>query len=431
VSWLTCQNAPDLSDASELLHLLTCSGCRRIAIAKLLAARTAGDRETVNYDQVFQKLTLTGEGGEKVMRRIKDRRQEAERLAKSLLSQPRRSRLRMLKNPAYQSADLLEFLLEESHSLQLIDPPQAMDLAILAYRLALRLNYEESEAALARAVCLEVNARRLLGSDHRQEAALSRAARHLRDVSERAFFCRTAALVRWEQARTDEASALLQQAALLYKLDENDYELSACSALLGLLYQEQGLLSDALPLLYEGWARMNNDLRPLLTQRVGLALVVCLAEADQEERAQAVLEATWKLYSSSTSPDHMLRVYWQEGLALASLRRYDEAEHLLHSVLHKMVEQNLAEAALVGLNLCGILVETNRAVEIEEIGLALGPDFSEDPAFSRLLRSISYWRDVLASESPAGLREHVRFICADVLRDLRQKRCWIQPLPFA
>jgi len=430
VARLKCQTVPDLSEDSELLHLLTCSGCRRIAVAKLLAARTSGDHGTFNYDQVFQKLTPPEQMGEELIRQITDRRKEVERLARSLLDQPRLSRLRLLRNPAYHSADLQEFLLEESHSHQLIDPPQALELATLAYQVALRLENENSDAALARAACLEVNARRLLGADRGQEGALARAARHLRDVSERALFCRTAALVRWEQARTDEASALLQQAAWLYKLDANDYERSACLALLGLLYEEQGLLNEALPLLYQGWACMDRELRPMLAQRAGLALVVCLAEADQEDKAQTVLEATWRLYSSSTSPDDMLRAYWREGLALASLRRHDEAEHLLRSVLHKMVGQSLAEAALVGLNLCGILVETDRTAEIKGISLELGPELSDDPAFSRIIRSVSDWRDILTSESPAGLREHVRFICADVLRDLRQKRCWIQPLPF-
>jgi tetratricopeptide (TPR) repeat protein len=425
VAWLRCQTMLSaLSEDAELLHLLTCSGCRRAAVAELLNVRN----NTFDYDQVFQNISLTGERGEKVVRQIRDRRKEAERLASSLLDQPRRTRLRMLKNPNYQSVDLLEILLERSHSRQLSDPRQALDLAALAYRVALRL---ENEAEAARAVCLEVNARRLVGDHRRQEGALTRAARHLKDVSERAFFCRTAALVRWEQARTDEATALLQHATWLYSVDDNEKEMSDCTALLGLLYAEQGLLSEALPLLYQGWACMERGLRPMLAQRVGLALVVCLAEAEQEDKANAVLEATWKLYSSSTQSDDMLRVYWREALALASLRRFEEAEHVLRQVLHNMVERNLAEAALVGLNLCGILVEAGRAAEIEAIGSELGTDFSADPAFARIVQSVGYWQEILARDSPAALREHVRFLCADVLRSLRQQGCWIQPLPFA
>lgn len=377
--------------------------------------------------KVFRKLAA--------IEQARKPRQNAELLLKGLLAVPRKKRLLELRDPKYTRTDLLALLLKRSEEEQLPDPGLALELAGLAHQVALKTGLEGA-LTRSRAICLEINARRLLGAPggHRkQDQAISQAAKHLEwHYKERARFCRTAALVRWEQGRDDEAVALFQHAVALFRESEEEDEMSTCATLLGLLLVELGTLADALPALRRGWVRLDWNRHPLMALRAGLAIVVCLAKGKQYEPAQALLEETRKQYSTSVPAGEMLRIYWREALALGALQQVDEAEQVLTSVVQRLLDEgSFAEAAVARVDLVGILTEAGRTVSPEHLVFELGSAAAAHPGLSRMLQVVHCWIQQLAAEAPPDLPEHVRILGADILRTFRRLGLWIKPLPFA
>lgn len=180
---------------SKLLHLLTCPECRSFAISRLLELSVEADEdgEMADYEPVFERLSQLDPV------RLDDaraRRAEAERLLQELMASPAEERLEALHNVCFHSADLLDFLLEQSHTRQIQAPEQAAELALLAAQLAAYLASEDEEMAepLVRALCLEVNALRLGGDLEQAEVLIEKAAVFTDSWEDRAFYCRTLAL---------------------------------------------------------------------------------------------------------------------------------------------------------------------------------------------------------------------------------------------
>ena len=180
----------------QLLHLLTCQECRQWLIERLLDDEGEEQTQEDLYAVAFRPIedaTLLEAAGK--------RRRNAEGLLGELLSFPPQARGNLVTKGRFRSLDLLDLLVDLSHSSQPAEPAQAQGLAEMAYRLAAVLGDEDHEAAalLPHALCLGANARRLLHDLGGAEAQLAKAAPFLACAGERAFYCRTAALVRWEE----------------------------------------------------------------------------------------------------------------------------------------------------------------------------------------------------------------------------------------
>ena len=185
--------------------------------------------------------------------------------------------LRMVRLPRFQSLALLDWLLEQSHERQLQNPEQANQLANLAIHLGSGFGkptaaslHIEAVAALPRAFSLSANALRLASSLSAADVKLVRGSLYLTDVLERSLYCRTLAVLRWEQARTDEARALLAYAADSYEREGVEAEAALCRGLLGLVLLDVGS-ADAPAALSRGWEGSTATGRPLVrpARRVG------------------------------------------------------------------------------------------------------------------------------------------------------------------
>lgn len=411
----------------DLLHLLTCPTCRAWAIGLLLEPTAPNEEEQLlaDYDAVFDRLEVPGAA---VIEASRARRAKVVRLCEELLQIPRKRRLRVVRQARFQSMDLLEHLLEESQATQLKDSAKGAELAELAFHLADGLGDEETAlAALPRSLMLEANARRLLEDRSGAESLLGQAASFLGDRLERAFYCRVAALIRWEDGRTDEGAALLGHAVKLYRADGWEHEVAAGLALCGLLEVEEGQFADALPRLTQAWAALDRDARPLFALRTGLALARCLAEVDQDARARNVLRDVWRFYSEVRDDGEMLRAYWGEALVLARLREWTESIHLLESVRRKLVaEGSHAEAALLTLDLALVLAEAGRGDEIMSLEAGLPANFVANAQTASALREIA----ALGEKREPRLRVSSLLSRVTLLRTFRLCGLSIRPLPF-
>lgn len=418
---------------SQLLHLLTCPICRSWVIGRLLEKNADAEedpKETAAiYEEVFVRLE---EQVPELCERIRSERAEDERLLAEILRAPRGSRLRKIRGVRFRRPGLLDLLLEASHAHLLTDARLAGDLADLAARLATLLAREEDmpASALSRVLCVGAASCRLRRDAKGAEEKIARAASFLAGSTDRAFYSRTVALLRWEQGRTDEAAALLHHAARLYLLEGLPEEESACLALLGLLQTDAAIPGNALALLHEGWAGMDRDLRPLLTLRVGLALALLLAESGQEEKTRGLLREVWRFHAQVADPEEMVRIYWLEARVLARLGDREEARHLLEAVFRKLLEEkSLAESALAGMDLALLLVESGHPEKVRSLAADLESTFAAVPALVLASAAFGDFAD-LVDRGDSQVREAANASSAALVRVFRTSGVWLKPLPF-
>ena len=400
----------------HLLHVLTCPRCRSLVIGRLLDQCAAPDEDDTlaEYEPVFAALL---EKNAEILDAARARRKDAEHLLGELLGLPPRKRTRAMRAARFQSVALLDLLLEGSHAQQISDPLSAADLGLLAYRLGESLGHEaDAYAAIPRALSLAANARRLQGALRRADHLLAKGAGFLRDQVDRAFHCRVAGLIRWEAGRTDEGGALLDRALLYYSANDLVGEQGCTLALIGLLDEEQGPTALALPNLLKGWALMDRQTRPGFAVRVGLTLALCLADADQSERARSLLREVWQLSSHVTDASEWLRIYWGEARVLGRLGEVTEAMDMLSSVRERLeAEGSEAEADIVSVDQDLLLAEAGRLEETESLKTLLPEGFVLAPPNEPELR----WRDVAALPR------------AELYRVFRLGGYPMKPLPFA
>jgi tetratricopeptide (TPR) repeat protein len=414
--------------ADQLLHVLTCTECRDWLVGHLLDDEAGEETQEDLYAAAFTPIEDS-----EVVEAARKRRRDAEGLLGELLSLPLKARANLVTRKRFRSVDLLDLLVELSHSSQPANPAQAQGLAEMASRLAAVLGDEDPEAAalVPRAFCLDANALRLQHDLSGAEARLAKAAPFLACVDERAFYSRTAALVRWEEGRTEEAMALLGHALRLYQLEGPQEEAEVCVGLTGLLLFEENQIPEALPRLHRAWRKVERERRPPLALRIGMALAISLALARQPDRARQVRQEAWKLYSKVPDTREMLRIYGYEGRLLGLLGEFTEAEQVLGSVRRKLLEESsYGEAALASLDLAMVLAEARRVEDIVRL--------SED-----LERSSPRIAPMdLAAGALMGLASHVRsgeilpWECAGasgvaLRRSFRAVGLRLRPLPFA
>ncbi|HYG62378.1 MAG TPA: hypothetical protein VEL74_07340, partial [Thermoanaerobaculia bacterium] len=194
-------------DGAELLHLLTCPECRDAATAVLRAGDGIPGVPVPDYDPMFRRLEANLVHLEEERRR----HGEAARLVAELCSLPPKEREKAIKSLRFERADVLHALLREGEARQEAAPAEAVALGRLAVGLARRLSWPEAgqkAAARARALILTAGFCRLAGQESLAADLLRRAIPWLAEPRVRGDYCRTLALLRWQQGRTEEAIAL-------------------------------------------------------------------------------------------------------------------------------------------------------------------------------------------------------------------------------
>src|SRR5688572_20742040 len=174
----------------------------------------------------------------------------------------------------------------------------------MAALLALRMCEPGEDGALmavflGRAHCLAGNAWRLVGNEAEAELAFGNTVSFLARSAgscDRAFYCRSLALLRWEQGRIDEAVSLLHHAARIFAENGADQEEGTSLALLGLLYVEEGDPRRAVPPLRKARLGAEPGRRPWLAVRARLALALALARLGHLGQSRWALRESWELF---------------------------------------------------------------------------------------------------------------------------------------
>jgi len=335
-----------------LLHLFDCPVCRDVAFANLGPWKTNGPLQTPPLIDP-------------------ESRPEAEALFSELVQRASRQ-LEVFQDEGFHDPVLLNLILEKGEeAAQKEDFRGAAELAWLAVDLASCITSEDFwvQVRLSRAFFLAGSARRLARDLKQAEAAFDSGSLYLTGSTlERGFYCRSLAMVRWDQHSLNEAAGLLRRGAEAFAESGRREEEGACLALLGLLAVEEGEFAKAFGPLLRGHLTLDPQARPWLTVRCSLSLALCFAAFDRNEEARWALEEAWNLYPLVKDDSELPVIQWLEGKVASWLGEFGEANTLLDSARKKfLAQQRLVEAGLASLDLAALFTQAQRPGEVRPL----------------------------------------------------------------
>lgn len=247
-------------------------------------------------------------------------RAAAPQLYCELLAMERHQRQEALREPRFQSLDLAELLLAASEEAQPEEPRRSEELAGLAWDIANQGFPGElvarADDVMARARCLMGNARRLLGDAEGAEALLRAAVSMLTGgpiSRERAFFCQMLALLKEDQKRPDEATALLWRAVGIFRERGEAESQAVCLCRLGFLFFEQEDFEQAVRVLAPARSLLSAHRSPALLARCNLGLAACHARLGRGDEARLFAGESRLLRAWVKSPGEALALDALEG----------------------------------------------------------------------------------------------------------------------
>lgn len=291
-----------------------------------------------------------------------------ERLFLELQELPFEQQARRVRGDSlYRRPGMVHRLLDESWRLQGAEPARALAYARLAAELIEKLSRYGTggmASALSRSCCLEAEAHRLLDRGAQAESSLVRAAGFVATPRDRGLYCRTLALLRWEQGHLEEAMALLVYGSHLLMRGGWLGEEGVCRSLLGMLHlerREPWLAVDAF-----GPAELPVDAaRPALAVRARLCLGIARAETGDLCRAWTARESARELYPRMTGEEDLVRADWLEGRLAGRLGEMEDAAGRIEPVVGKLLALgHKAEAAVAAVELAGLLAALGRTADI-------------------------------------------------------------------
>jgi tetratricopeptide (TPR) repeat protein len=267
----------------------------------------------------------------------------------------------MVRNSGrFHSAELIQLLLERSHSLRYADPPQMLRWARLAVEIAGRLTSEDTaEEERLRDLCAASysqlsHALRVSGDLAAAERALASAQASLHrgtgGLMVRAVVSECLGSLRMAQIRSREAILPYAAAVEIYRhLGRADL---VGRALVGqaIAVGESREPEEALELLFEALPKIEGD--PRTTLAACHTMIRLLIDTGRIDQAACRWIDLRTLYDKLKDPILKIRAAWLEGLLLRAESRYPAALKLLKTAFAGFHEHGLSyQAALVSLDM--------------------------------------------------------------------------------
>jgi tetratricopeptide (TPR) repeat protein len=305
---------------------------------------------------------------------------------------------RVAEDSRFANPQLVQYVIERSHSVRYQDPERMLHLTRLAIVAAEACTAEVSGGELrladlrARAWGHHGNSLRICGHLREAEEALSRATWECGagtgDPTLRARLLEQKVSLQIHQRRFEDAIESAEAAGQIYR-ELGDSHLLATSLIhkahANLLAGETevavDLINQAIPLI-------DCESNPHLLLVACHNLVRCYIDLAQPEQALSIYIETRDLYREFSDPLILLRAEWQEGQLLRDIGHLQQAESRLLEVQRGFLDRGLVyEAAVLSLDLAALYLKTGATEDVRRTAATAVPIF----------RALGVDRDALAS----------------------------------
>ncbi|HXO18530.1 MAG TPA: hypothetical protein VOA87_01255 [Thermoanaerobaculia bacterium] len=377
-------------------------------------AEASGAFHPGSYRGVFERVFDSGRRREEAMAA---EREEAPRLGARLLRQPRAKRLVIVcRQERFRTLALAEHLIDKSRLAAQGDPApaaalEAVETAELAIAIAGRLDRQLCGRSVvkdleARAWACLSDARRLCGDLEGAERALATAEALQKAVpgsaSPWADLLRKRAALAEAKGDLETAGQHLDRALESYRamggVGGQDHAVAQALIQKGLMVGRTAG-PQAIALLQEGAALLDEHLDPRLLASALLGLAALLCEADRAAEAMAVASDLRPLLAKLGDRLGLVRLRWLEG-RIESASEPETAERALLEARADLLAAGLGrEAALVSLDLAILFARHDRWREIKVLSQEMLPIFSARDMRREAMAALLVFRRAVESES--------------------------------
>jgi tetratricopeptide (TPR) repeat protein len=317
----------------------------------------------------------------------------------------------------YATWGLAERLSKESRAAGPKDASRAVDLALLAVEVAIRLaEWQPCEKEWlfelrAYAYAHLASAYRISGDMREAEKAQRQADEWWRQGAEsmgdtlgyEPEILSLKASLRKDQRRFDEALALVDEVVGIYLAGDpetQDFHMAGRAFVLkAKILEEMGNLEGAVALLREASPLIDLEREPRLLLCVQHNLLDYLANLGRPEEARAMLPRVWKLSREIGNELDIVRLTWTEGLILAALDETARATTLLLAARGDLVSRGMGyDAALVSLHLALLYTKEGRAAAVAELAREMIPIFEAQDIHREALAALAVFQQAAFHE---------------------------------
>lgn len=296
------------------------------------------------------------------------------------------------------SPRLVQYLIDNCHSVRYQDPERMLHLTRLAILVAEACTAEVSGGELrladlrTRAWGHHGNSLRICGHLKEAEEALSRATRECEkgtgDPTLRARLLEQKVSLQIHQRRFEDAIASAEAAGQIYRELGDSHALATslihkahANLLAGETEIAVDLINQAIPLI-------DCESNPHLLLVACHNLVRCYIDLSRPEQALSIYAETRDLYQEFSDPLILLRAEWQEGQLLRDMGHLHQAESRLLDAQKGFLDRGLTyEAAVLSLDLAALYLKTGATEDVRHTAATAVPIF----------RALGVDRDALAS----------------------------------
>lgn len=399
-------------------HLLAgCPDCGRKLAPSLQPAGDDSTEESDAYDAMLDRA-VAGALEREVPRWKRERDQLARVLAAARDCQGGITALSGKVEKDLRGWPFFEALLRSSFEARFRDPRAMLELAHAAQSVAAGLDRRKYPPGLvadfhARAWGELANARRLNDDFAGAEEAFAQAAKLLNegtgDVLVAARLLDLKASLRSSQRRLSEALKLLDLAYDIYVRAGEIHLAGRVLVSRGAVTRSGGRSEEAIPLLYEGLARINARRDPGLAAIGRQALVDALIDCERYAEAARLLLASGLRRAFAGDPLNLARVRWVEGRIFAGLGKPQRAEAIFLQVRAGFGERGQEyDAALVGLDLAAVWLRLGRKAETLTLAAEILGTFQSLQVEPEALRAVRCLEEACGrEEATPGLARQV------------------------
>ena len=340
--------------------------------------------------------------------------------------------VQILENPKYADPGFADAYYEHCEEVLFHAPEDALKLAGFALRLAYLLPEGTDPESRQTHQELFVRAYWIMGSAYRKFGRMAEAegpyrkALRIKGISDSvkaALYLRLAVL-RVSQKRYGDALKLIDQAEAIYRAAKDSKGLGHVFITRGYTYNESGRFAEAVPEFTRALSKINPHLDPesgrfhySATHNLGFAIAEC-PSPEAVGIAQVHIRKARGLLGGQRRSVPRYKLYWIEGKALIKLGSTQLGERRFLRALKGLLTLGaLFEAALVCLDLSGLLRDEERWDELGVVARDTFDRFEQLSADSEAIAALSLWMgavkarqlgDTLISEVRAQLSDRMR-----------------------